>query len=464
MADRSLCPSFLGRKLCVVLVSAVCAVGSAWSNDTAICTGIPGWLPRDRQQVVSDGSGGAIIIWRDGRSGAYEIYGQRVAASGAVQWPASGVPIGTWIGDESYPQLISDGAGGAMVTFETYGGDIYAQRVSTTGAIEWTTAICTTVEKQQSPQLTTDSSGGAIITWEDYRGGLTDIYAQRVDASGAVQWTLNGVPVCTAADYQSWPQLTSASSGGAIITWHDFRGDVYAQRLDASGSPQWTANGTAICTAVNSQGYPHLTSDTSGGAIITWFDNRSGTSYDIYAQRVKAGGAVEWVADGTQIRTAGDNPSSLQLASDGSGGAIVTWEEYRNGTDEIYVQRINPNGAVQWTTNGVSVCTAANTDSGPQLTSDGSGGAIITWRDGRSGTNDIYAQRVSASGAVQWAANGAPICTAANTQGFPQLTSDGSGGAIVTWPDYRNSNYDIYAQRVDSVGMLPVVLSRFGVE
>ena len=37
----------------------------------------------------------------------------------------------------------------------------------------------------------------------------------------------------------------------------------------------------------------------------------------------------------------------------------------------------------------------------------------------------------------------------------PRLTSDGQGGAIITWVDYRNSPDDhIYAQRVDSYGNL----------
>jgi hypothetical protein len=33
---------------------------------------------------------------------------------------------------------------------------------------------------------------------------------------------------------------------------------------------------------------------------------------------------------------------------------------------------------------------------------DGSGGAVIAWQDTRNGNNDIYAQRVSASGSGVW--------------------------------------------------------------
>ena len=41
-----------------------------------------------------------------------------------------------------------------------------------------------------------------------------------------------------------------------------------------------------------------------------------------------------------------------------------------------------------------------------------------------------------------------PICTAANDQYYPQIISDGSGGAIITWSDNRSGSHDIYAQRV----------------
>ncbi|MFB3896657.1 MAG: hypothetical protein ACE14V_10185, partial [bacterium] len=51
--------------------------------------------------------------------------------------------------------------------------------------------------------------------------------------------------------------------------------------------------------------------------------------------------------------------------------------------------------------------------------------------------------------------------TATNNQYYPILVSDGSGGAIIAWQDYRNGNYDIYAQSVTTDGFVPVELSRF---
>src|ERR1051326_2584271 len=75
------------------------------------------------------------------------------------------------------------------------------------------------------------------------------------------------------------------------------------------------------------------------------------------------------------------------------------------------------------------VCTAAGFQSEPSIVTDGSGGAIISWVDYRRAVDsaDIYAQRIDAAGAVRWATGGAPISTARGTPGFPPLSAGGHG-------------------------------------
>ena len=443
----------------MVLFLAVSARAQWQPDGVALCTAA---FDQNTPTIVSDGAGGAIVTWYDSRSGTTDIYAQRVNASGAPQWTANGVALCTAAGSQVYPTIVSDGAGGAIVTWYDYrsgaDADIYAQRVNASGASQWApngVALCTAAFDQYYPTIVSDGAGGAIVTWYDFRSGTTDIYAQRVNVSGAPQWTANGVALCTAADGQYHPTIVSDGAGGAIVTWYDQRSgttQIYAQRVNASGAPQWTANGVALCTAAGSQVYPTIVSDGAGGAIVTWYDYRSGADADIYAQRVNASGAPQWTADGVAICTVAYEQGSPTIASDGVEGAIVTWYDYRSGADaDIYAQRVDASGAPQWTANGVALCTAASDQGSPTIVSDGAGGAIVTWYDFRSLTNfDIYAQRVNASGAYQWTADGFALSTAANHQAFPTIVSDGAGGAIVTWYDSRSgTNNDIYAQRVE---------------
>ena len=425
--------------------------------------------------IVSDGTGGAIITWKDYRNGNWDIYAQRINSCGAVQWTANGVAVCTAVGDQESPTLVSDGSGGAIITWDDCRSgtidnyDIYAQRINTSGAVQWIAdgvAIGTATWQQLYPTIVSDGSGGAIISWQDHRngGGNWDIYAKRIMSTGALQWAANGVAICTAASSQGVPTIVSDSSGGAIITWQDNRNftingtnfDIYCQRINSSGAVQWTANGIAICTEANNQGYPTIITDGNAGAIITWTDPRSLTN-DIYAQRINASGAVQWNANGVGISTEASNQQNPTIVSDFSGGAIITWNDSRSGNWDIYVQRINASGAVQWTSNGVGINTEASNQQYPTTVPDGSGGAIITWIDDSSGNWDIYAQRINSSGAVQWTADGVAIGIAAGDQQSQTIVSGGSAGGIITWSDYRSGNWDIYAQRIFSVGTLSAV-------
>jgi hypothetical protein len=217
-------------------------------------------------------------------------------------------------------------------------------------------------------------------------------------------------------------------------------------------------DGVAFCSAANDQYSPLFVPDGTGGAIASWVDWRSGNS-DVYAQRIDPSGAAQWTADGVALCTAAGEQFYPTIASDGAGGACVTWWDRRDATADIYVQRVNGSGSVQWTSNGVVLSAATNDQVYPKITSDGAGGAIVTWFDYRTGTGDIYAQRVSASGAVHWTANGLALCTATNHQNYPTIAASGVGGAIVTWQDWRSGALsDIYAQRVEvptSAGKVP---------
>jgi hypothetical protein len=268
-------------------------------------------------------------------------------------------------------------------------------------------ALCTAAGNQCYPTSVSDGAGGAIVTWDDYRSGdYGDIYAQRISAVGAVQWAANGIGLCIATGDQYAPTITSDGAGGTIVTWHDYRsgggnGDIYAQRISADGTVQWPANGVALCAATSNQWNPTIVSDGAGGAIVTWEDYRSGDYGDIYAQRISAGGAVQWTTDGVALCTATGYQFDPTSVSDGAGGAIVTWSDYRSGGDygDIYAQRITVAGAVQWAANGAGLCTATRQMYGPTITSDGAGGAIVSWHDYRSTSNlDIYAQNVKANG------------------------------------------------------------------
>src|SRR5439155_218107 len=156
-----------------------------------------------------------------------------------------------------------------------------------------------------------------------------------------------------------------------------------------------------------------------------------------------ASGAVDtaWPVDGRELCTATSNQIQPTVDSDGAGGAIVTWRDDRTGVSDIYAQHVLVGGAVDtaWPVDGQAVCAATSNQYNPVIISDGAAGAIVAWPDDRPGTNpDIYAQHVLPSGEVDpaWPTDGRALSTAAGSQVNPAIVSDGAGGAIVVWSDY----------------------------
>jgi len=321
--------------------------------------------------------------------------------------------------------------------------------------------ICTVADNQINQSITSDGSGGAIITWQDLRGGSTnafsDIYAQRISAEGDVLWTEGGVGICMATSVQATPLIISDGVGGAIIMWNDGRGgggfQLYAQRVNSDGVAQWTSDGVLLKTSPGVQNNPAIISDDSGGAIITWETFVTNFSYNIFALKVNADGAIQWTT------TVCNDPSEQQFAqicSDGSGGAIIIWSDARPGinNNDLYAQHLNADGGALWTTDGIVFCAAPKHPGEAHLVSDNLGGAIIVWADyrRRDFNTDIYAQRIDVNGDVKWTTDGVAIYnTGLGSYTRPRIVMDGSGGAIIV---FESAGSGIVGQQVNSLGEL----------
>jgi hypothetical protein len=431
--------------------------------------------------MIADGMGGAIVVWVDGRNGL-DIYAQKVDSLGNPVWLRQGVEICSASFEQNLPQIATDGMAGAVIVWEDSRSqadlDIYAQRIDETGSALWMAdgvVVSADTADQENPIIVTDGAKGAIIAWEDKRDEATqgtDIYAQRVDSLGNI-WAVGGVPICTASETQQQVQIAPDGQGGAFIAWMDFRSGpmnfhIYMQRVNADGTPLWTADGIPICTAANSRHTLHMISDGEGGAIIAWSDRR--VWYDIYAQKVNGNGITQWTAGGKGVCIYPQWQYLLKLASDGSGGAICVWQDDRDGQWDIYARRINAAGDTLWATNGVPVCTQVNIQYSPQIIPDGEGGAIMAWEENRTGSDpDLYTQRIDSNGTVQWTADGVGLCTAPASQNFPRMVTDGSNGAIVAWVDSRNeiaNGKDIFIGGVSDSGFVkvPTLLHNFVAE
>ncbi len=435
------------------------APAAADENGVAVCTAAGDQL---QPTIVSDGAGGALVAWHDARptepSGGV-CYAQRVNATGVSQWALNGVALSTTgdLSDPPAPAIASDGAGGAFVAYGGSSSQPRVQWVNAAGVPQWgpngvqlTNAVTTTRDLGLVRDI--GGVGGAIVVWRQFNGtgGTSDIYAQKVDAAGATQWGSAGAAVTTTnMNNENLPVIVSNGAGGAIVAWFNGTGGCRVERLSATGLGQW---GTTILSNASNNRRPAIVTDGAGGAVVGWASGNTG----IFVQRVSSVGDKLWSPTNAGVLLSADG-NQCTMIPDGAGGAIVTWQDFRTGSNyNIFAQKLNGAGATQWVANGATVCMVQDDQLAPTIVSDGGTGAIITWYDGRffSSAFDIYADRLDANGVSQWAANGVALCKAANDQQLPTIATDGAGGAFVAWQDRRTgSNEDIYVSRVYSTGL-----------
>src|SRR5262249_10312229 len=156
------------------------------------------------------------------------------------------------------------------------------------------------------------------------------------------------------------------------------------------------------------------------------------------------GVAPGWPAGGLLVCNAGNSQINPALIAD-QNGALVTWSDVRGASEDVYVQHVLPTGVVDpaWTVNGAILSGANQQQAFPQTVSAGVGGAIVVWEDGRNGGAittqlDIYAGHMKSTGAADstWGNNGALVCLSPGfDQTAPTAVAVPGGGAIFVWSD-----------------------------
>ena len=294
--------------------------------------------------------------------------------------------------------------------------EVHVQHIDLGGGALWTSgsvagiAVATSLTPKSGLAMAGDGVGilsapkGAVLVWSDHNATTDDdIRAGRVDGNGMRPWSGNGVPVCVATGDQRNPDIVYAGGAQTIVVWDDGRSpdrDIYAQKLNSSGAPQWLTDGLPVCRATGSQSLPAMLSDLAGGAFITWIDQRSSPTR-IFGQRIDAAGQPLWAVDGIPLCTAGIAATDPKMMSDAAGGFVVMWTDIRNGNTDVYAQRVDANGNLLWLESGVPVCAAADAQNSPVMATDATG-MIAAWRDQRLGStnNDIFANRIPANGVI----------------------------------------------------------------
>ena len=321
-------------------------------------------------------------------------------------------------------------------------------------------AVSIADDGQFLPWVVDDGEGGVIVMWEDYRTGEDwDVYAQRVDSTGTTVWESEGLALCKAERNQRRLRMIRHDTH-AIVVWNDRRDrtswDIYVQAVNLAGEVLWQTDGVPVCTNAADQSTQAILGDGEGGAICVWEDERRSSEFqDLYIQRIDSAGTPMWEADGIPVFPSESLQSDPILVADGIGGFYVVWWDVI-GYDawHIMAYRLSLDAEPLWDV-PILVSPPDGMQGEPRVIADGEGGIIVLWQVYENFINDeLYAQRISLDGRKLWNDTGIPICTASGIQKHASIVNDGLGGFIAVWRDERDVYSDLYAQRVDATGNL----------
>ena len=192
--------------------------------------------------------------------------------------------------------------------------------------------------------------------------------------------------------------------------------------------------------------------DGSGNALVVWEDYRDG-HYSVYGQRYSGGTAVggNFPVFERKENTYYSN-SQPAVSMNTSGSHVVVWLENPSGQDYIlYAQRYASTGQTQGSVIKVAEDQWDYSPYAPDVAVADDGSFAVVWRGGGSDNRDIYCQVYTAGGSQKGGYFVVNDDEEDDSQYEPAVAADENGRFIIVWEDYRDSK-DIYGQVVDNSG------------
>lgn len=354
--------------------------------------------------VAALSDGGWVVTWVGNNAAGSDIYQRHYDADGN---PSSETIVNTAGPSHDLPAVAGLPDGGWVVVFQDSRSgdswDLYAHRYDSAGSPVGSDFLVTSApvfSQQIHPTISILNDGRWLVSWLDTRAGTNAVWQQLFTASGDPEGSATQVSAVPAGSTASVESVAALPDGGWLVVWADDRNDhgngidgptydIYERRFDSNGQAT-TANDVRVDAAANgTQVAPEIAVLADGGWVIAWHDERNGGS-DIYQARFDA--------DGNRMSASDVNVDQNPFANDGlgivtalpDGGWLVTWDEIRNGSSEVFQRRYSADGTSGDVT---QINLTEHHESSPAVALNTDGQAVVTWSQESTPDSGVY-QRV----------------------------------------------------------------------
>jgi hypothetical protein len=425
--------------------------------------------------VTSASYGYQLFSWtRTGASGK-QIYIQKLNNLGEGAWAAGGMPVCPSSDEQLAPGILADEQGGLWCLWtdqQETDAHVFLQHMNGNclpllqrDGVRLGVRHQSVYAKISGLKVLDSHTGETFVVWEDGRNGPrnTDVYMQKLDVNGKPLWRRNGIPVCLAQDVQSTPQLVDDGVGGVIVVWYDRRNgkdeNIFAQRVSSDGKLLWSGDGVPVCEAPGDQNSIRAIGDGSEGVVLCWVDarNLTETGFDLYMQRISHDGEALWGANGKPFTNFPGMQTGPVMLADEGGGSYLVWMDARNGTSNIYMQKINSFGLYEWEYGGRAIAPSAHAQRYPAAILNEHRELIVVWQESRQGDSydRLYMQSHASNGARLRQSVSTSVSSGYGRQTASEITSGEAGDFWVMWLDDRDRNYlglQLMIQKFDLAG------------
>ncbi len=451
---------------------------------------------------------GCIIVWECFDENKWQLKTQKILPNGRKSWNfAQPVSISSKYQSIEKPDIIYDGLGGIICAYEknsTFNKAIYVVRINSVGKKVYDIMIAQNSNNPFNPKIIKVGSN-AIITWQEEATGL---FMKMINIKTGDLLTANSYNIIdTRFPIKSYSIAYNSLYNYFLITWnyndktywgtfisydegisklidpfiikHIYKKD-YIQEFKTAADNYgniwilYKTNKNAFVQNIDAHAFPLFEKDiplhykikqrnliqnltraklSTGEVLLCWEYSGNGTE-DIYIQKIDSSGKSVWRYDGIPAWTDTFKNKYPVIQPTKTGFFIVWIRKLSEKTNELYTMFYDNNGIKQWEK--------------PLLLAKGKGARIapttieidnnliVAWIDTRNIDEtgfDIYIQSVFTGGNIKWDIYGKPLIKFQGYQTEPELLKLSDNHFLLSWMDDRNGYYQIYYQFYDKNAM-----------
>lgn len=279
--------------------------------------------------------------------------------------------------------------------------------------------------------------------------GDKNIFIKKIDSSGNTLWNTKKVNVEMNSTDQINPRIAftnnSLTTATTSIVWVDNRNgnlDIYLQNFQEDGTKQFATDVQITSSSTDEYGAT-VAIDDEDSIIVAWVEN-DGTLENIYAQKFDQAGGPLW-PNPVVLAKSTNNNTSPSLATNNN-DIFLTWTEYDASSKTTNIARFNNQGTEVWK-KIANIEGLSDNQYNPYLTIRNNI-LLVSWTDDRYSNEDVFVQRYDLGGTVQWTKDLKLNITMSNSsQDKSKIIINSVNDFFSTWQSDENTKTDIYATK-----------------